>query len=36
MSLPKNGDVIITKCSNCDVEFEEPQKIGSWVKWGVS
>ena len=34
MTLPKNGDVIITECLNCEMEFEDLQKVGSWVGSG--
>ena len=31
MSLPKNGDAVIGECLNCDNQFEEKQKLGTWV-----
>ena len=29
--LPKNGDAVINTCLNCGNEFEENQKLGSWI-----
>lgn len=31
MTLPKNGDIVQNAiCPNCDMAYEEEQKIGSW------
>lgn len=32
MPLPKNGDAVIEECINCGNHFEEPEKLGSFVK----
>ena len=30
--IPKNGDAVINQCLNCENEFEEKQKLGTWIK----